>query len=270
MLKIILRDSECFISLRFDPKAAAVLLAVAQQAAADSGRQLLHDRVPNAAAAHLICLLCLQTAKDVFGDVGILTVEVGAGEPQSLAVVSNSTWQSASEDKTVSFVGRKGNQTLEFAPFRVGPPKDIVLNNLVCTPELPAALPGTEGPAGTVSKAQPGGYQSSYQPLQVEYMPIEYTSDAGSALFSSSFTQFYFKITSVGGQTLPVGNIMLQYWFNGPEEAVDTSQDADSNSEFKLYCSDLTRVRAGAAAAAAAADQRQPAPPPATSIVLPA
>lgn len=200
-----------------------------------------------------------QVAKDVFGDPGITDVQLGGAQngPQAVAVLSNSSWSGSQTDKAISFVGRKGTAPQPAAPFRVGPPDGVLLNNLVCTAQMPQGVTaegngaGGGSQPGPVSMARPAVTSSTgdgSSSLVVDYMPIQYTSDASTTLFSSSFTQFYFKIAYLGARrAVRVDDIQLQYWFNGPEDdGVLDAGDAgggDANIRFKLYCSDMTPVR---------------------------
>jgi hypothetical protein len=124
---------------------------------------------------------------------------------------------SSQDEVTFSFVGRKGpseSPTTAIAPFRVGPPDKVFLNNHYCWPLVPgAAAPynttalvngsssssrGSSSSGEDVKKVQAvPAVQEEQQPrdLMVEYLPIEHVEepDQGDALFARSFTQFYFK-----------------------------------------------------------------------------
>ena len=121
---------------------------------------------------------------------------------------------SPQDEVTFSFVGRKGpadTPTAATAPFRVGPPDRVFLNNHYCWPLVPGAaapfnntaLPNSSSSSSSRS-AEPvkelqavPAVQDEQQPkeLMVEYLPIEHVEapDEGDALFARSFTQFYFK-----------------------------------------------------------------------------
>ncbi|WIA40777.1 hypothetical protein OEZ86_004457 [Tetradesmus obliquus] len=226
---------------------------------------------------------------------------------QGVAVFSNSSLAGPQAEATFSFVGRKGpkaDASPAAAPFSVAPPTALFLNNHYCWPLLrhsgsiadPASAANAAGNASGLSRAAAAsgmlvgldGQQQQQQwpavaaaqlpadampkDLLVEYLPVEFT-EAGEdgALFAKNLTQFYFRLSN--GQppsgTAPVflDQVVLQYWFQGPEEptaasaaalaAGDGSSSSNSSSgagamqqdwavaalvasQFKMSCSDAT------------------------------
>ncbi|KIZ04666.1 Nodulation receptor kinase [Monoraphidium neglectum] len=170
---------------------------------------------------------------------------------QRAAVFSTTHLVAGPDDVKFNFVGRQGPKNASAAaPLRVAPPDALFLNNQFCWP-LGATGSGDAGrqQQAPAQMAVPARADYPHQ-LKVEFLPIELEAraeDQGAALFAANYNQFYFKVTlnDTSKGAVPLDQIVISYWFNGPEDMQD--QDASGNvsaelaaAQFRLACSDAS------------------------------
>lgn len=114
--------------------------------------------------------------------------------------LGNTTMDPTGSDVEFSFIGRKGPLPAPAAaPFQVGVPANVFLNNAYCWPLVhsdPSSGDVSNNTQQLLAVAQPL-LDNTPQDLQVGYMPIEMksggSSDPSSQIFAKTFTQFYFR-----------------------------------------------------------------------------
>lgn len=187
----------------------------------------------------------INEAKDVYGIGGDSPYNVtvlNQSPPYGAIAYMNSTLMSSLDEKMINFVGRKGPKEVESrAPFRIGPPEKVYLNNNFCK-MIRREVNDSQGPT-IAAEAQPI-LPTTPRTLEVQYTPIEYLDENGvNPLFAASFTQFYLRLTSrAPSRSIPLDKINIQYWFNGPDDRLTSGNYPDEGpmAKFKLYCNDVT------------------------------
>jgi serine/threonine protein kinase len=226
--------------------------------------------------------------RDVFGDPGVYDVRLADAplQQQGVAVFSRTPLGRGGAEATLSIVGRKGGGSSapsSTRPLQVAAPSAVFFNNQWCWP-LAASLPRAAPLSPPERLAVPGPPPAEQerapdkQRLVVEYLPVQYADlkhATEGAPIATPFTQFYVRVSlatdaataaaatttttapappsSTTANIVPVDQIVLHYWFDGPVVWGSVSAAAEAAAE-KLNDDEEERRALDEAAAATRAE----------------
>ncbi|GAX74588.1 hypothetical protein CEUSTIGMA_g2036.t1 [Chlamydomonas eustigma] len=198
----------------------------------------------------------------------VISKEVPTTSPQQAVAVAVQSGMALSattgNEAAFSFVGRKGpsNISLGAQGLGVGIPIDLTFNNLQCSPLIFGADSSSHNYSSTVLTSSVGwgaSLQARAMPLipagkQPKELAVKYLSIEQGNVSSSEMnnTEFFLSIENSGSnRSVSLGDVQLQYWFEGSAYPTDSSSFSDdsntrvsspapASSKFQLLCIDIS------------------------------